>query len=64
MIITFLGHAQFPYATNYEQTMLAFLEETVGDQPVDMYLGGYGGAYSTLQYAKQKKKSIFNLADV
>ena len=43
MIVTFCGHAQFHKTEEYEQKILAFLEEKVGDQPADMYLGGYGG---------------------
>lgn len=42
MIVTFCGHAQFPKSKEYEQKILAFLEEKVGDEPADMYLGGYG----------------------
>ena len=43
MIVTFCGHAQFPQSEEYEQKILSFLEEKVGDHPADMYLGGYGG---------------------
>ncbi|MBQ7948860.1 MAG: hypothetical protein IJ284_03770 [Clostridia bacterium] len=43
MIVTFCGHAQFHKTEEYEQKILAFLEEKVGDQPADIYLGGYGG---------------------
>lgn len=42
MIVTFCGHAHFSKSANDEQKILSFLEETVGDQPADMYLGGYG----------------------
>lgn len=42
MIITFCGHADFQRTTEYEQRLLTFLEENVGDLPADMYLGGYG----------------------
>ncbi len=42
MIVTFCGHAQFYGTEEYEQKILAFLEERVGDQFADMYLGGYG----------------------
>ena len=42
MIVTFCGHAHFSKSEEYEQKILAFLEEKVGDQPADMYLGGYG----------------------
>ena len=42
MIVTFCGHAHFSRSEEYEQQILAFLEEKVGDQPADMFLGGYG----------------------
>ena len=42
MIVTFCGHAQFHKTEEYEQKILAFLEEKVGDNPADFYLGGYG----------------------
>ena len=42
MIVTFCGHAQFSKSKEYEQQILAFLEEKIGDRPADMYLGGYG----------------------
>ena len=42
MIVTFCGHAHFSKSEEYEQKILSFLEEKVGDQPADMYLGGYG----------------------
>ena len=42
MIITFCGHSQFTRTAEYEQKILAFLEEKVGNKPADFYLGGYG----------------------
>lgn len=54
MIITFCGHAEFRKTTEYEQKILAFLENLVGDQPADMYLGGYG-AFDSLAYDCCKK---------
>ena len=42
MIITFCGHANFFKSEEYEQKILTFLEEKRGDQPADLYLGGYG----------------------
>ena len=41
MIVTFCGHAQFYRTEEYEQKILAFLEEKIGDQSADMYFGGY-----------------------
>lgn len=43
MIVTFCGHDHFPKLEKHEERILAFLEEKVGKQPADMYLGGYGG---------------------
>lgn len=42
MIVTFFGHAQFPKADEYRQKIVEFLDEQVGDQAADLYLGGYG----------------------
>ncbi len=42
MIITFCGHAQFSKTKEYEQKILAILEEKIGSQPAEIYLGGYG----------------------
>ena len=43
MIVTFCGHANFSGSNEYENKILSFLEDTVGDSVADMYLGGYGG---------------------
>ena len=42
MIITFCGHSEFKYSKELEQQMLDILEKEVGDDPAEMYLGGYG----------------------
>ena len=42
MIVTFFGHAQFPKSDEYRQKIVEFLDEQVGDQAADLYLGGYG----------------------
>ena len=42
MIVTFCGHAQFQKAKEYEQKTLDLLEEKIGDQAADIYLGNYG----------------------
>ena len=42
MIVAFCGHAHFSKTEKYEQRILDFLQEKVGDQPASMYLGGYG----------------------
>ena len=54
MIVTFCGHAQFSKSEEYEQQILAFLEEKVGNQPADMYLGGYG-SFDSFAYDCCKK---------
>lgn len=63
MVITFCGHAQFPIAEEYEQKLLAFLEEKIGDNPADFYLGGYG-AFDNFAYdcCKKYKKSHPNVS--
>ncbi len=43
MIITFCGHSDFHGTEEHESRILAFFKEMVGEQPVEMYLGGYGG---------------------
>lgn len=62
MIVTFCGHAQFYKSEKYEQKILDFLEERVGDQPADMYLGGYGDfdnfAYECCKKYKKAHPSI------
>lgn len=42
MIVSFFGHASFCKREEYEQKILALLEELVGDKTADFYLGGYG----------------------
>jgi len=76
MIVTFCGHAHFSKSEEYEQQILAFLEEKVGDQPADIYMvemadyvvayvsHDWGGAYNTYKHAKRKGKEIFNLANL
>ena len=42
MIVSFFGHAQFQATAEYERKILAFLEEHVGEQCADLYLGNHG----------------------
>lgn len=42
MIITFCGHAQFYKSEDYEKILLKLLEELIGNNAADFYLGGYG----------------------
>lgn len=62
MIVTFCGHARFSKSEEYEKKILAFLEEKIGDQPADMYLGGYGSfdsfAYDCCKKYKETHPSV------
>ena len=62
MIVTFCGHARFSKSEEHEQQILAFLEEKIGDQPADMYLGGYGSfdsfAYDCCKKYKETHPSV------
>ena len=42
MIVAFCGHAGFLKTEECAQRLLALLNKIVGDQPAEMYLGGYG----------------------
>lgn len=60
MIIAFFGHARFKGTKEYEEKLLAFLEENIADKAVDMYLGGYG-AFDEFAYdCCIKYKSMHN----
>ena len=54
MVITFCGHAEFHETEKYEQRVLAILRNIVGDQPAEMFLGGYGG-FDSFAYACCRK---------
>ena len=62
MIVTFCGYARFSKSEEHEQQILAFLEEKIGDQPADMYLGGYGSfdsfAYDCCKKYKETHPSV------
>ncbi len=58
MIVTFCGHAHFSKTEEYERKVLAFLEEKVGDQPAEMYLGEYGEFDGFAYDCCQKYKAI------
>ena len=62
MIITFCGHAQFSKTKGYERKILDFLENKVGNQSADMYLGGYGDfdsfAYECCNKYKQTHPNV------
>lgn len=54
LIVSFCGHAHFFKSEEHERKILSFLEEKIGDQPADMYLGGYGG-FDSFAYECCKK---------
>ncbi len=55
MIITFCGHSDFCQTAKYENNVLDFLSQTVGDRPAELYLGGYG-AFDRFATCCQKYK--------
>lgn len=42
MIITFCGHSHYTGSEEDEVKILSILSEKIGDQPAELYLGGYG----------------------
>ncbi len=42
MIVAFCGHSYFSKTEEYEQKIFHLLERNVGDNPAQLYLGGYG----------------------
>ena len=42
MIVTFCGHSDYKESKQDEERIIALLEEFVGDQPAELFLGGYG----------------------
>ncbi len=42
MIVTFCGHADFVPTPEHERTLLAILEDVIGDAPAELYLGDHG----------------------
>lgn len=63
MVVTFLGHANFIGTKESEEKILAFLEEVVGDNSADMYLGGYGGFDEfSFECCKKYKESHRNIS--
>jgi hypothetical protein len=54
MIITFCGHSDFTGSAKYEQQILTFLNDTVGMQEAEIYLGNYGN-FDRFSYSCCKK---------
>ena len=57
MIITFCGHSSFNSAHEYEQKLLSLLQELIGDEQAELYLGEYGEFDSFAYECCQKFKS-------
>ncbi|MBQ8309782.1 MAG: hypothetical protein IJX80_02060 [Clostridia bacterium] len=62
MIVTFCGHGDFHKTKEYERKVLTFLEEKIGNQNADMYLGGYGNfddfAYTCCKKYKETHPTV------
>lgn len=56
MVVTFFGHSDFCEGAEYEQKMLDILEETVGDEPAELYLGNYGRFDAFAYFCAKKYK--------
>lgn len=54
MIVAFCGHADYVRRADDEKIILALLENTVGNAPVEFFLGGYG-RFDDLAYHCAKK---------
>lgn len=57
MIISFFGHSSFTKSYSDEEKILNLLEEKVGDNPADIYLGGYGDFDEFAYQCAKKYKS-------
>ena len=61
MIITFFGHTDFPAEEKSRTAVISVLEERVGNENVEFYLGGYGNFDSfALSCCKEYKKNHEN----
>lgn len=54
MVVTFCGHSRFEGCEEIEQKVLSFLEEKIGNNAAEAYLGGYG-QFDAFAYACCKK---------
>ena len=63
MTITFCGHSDFCKTYAYESKILEILEETVGEEAAEIYLGGYG-SFDSFAYecCKKYKKTHPNIS--
>ncbi len=63
MIISFCGHSLFRGTQEHEKRILDFLEEKVGNNPAEMFLGGYGDFDNfALSCCKKFKKTHPNVS--
>ena len=62
MIITFCGHSQFKRTESLERRVLEFLENKIGNEAADIYVGEYGDfdrfAYDCCKKYKHTHKNI------
>ena len=62
MVVTFCGHSSFQGSETYEKEVLEILEEKIGEQAADLYLGGYGEfdrfAYTCCKKYKKTHKNV------
>jgi uncharacterized phage-like protein YoqJ len=62
MIVTFFGHSDFKENDEFEKIILDLLEEKIGDNVAEIYLGGYGNfdafAYKCCKKYKQNHLNV------
>ena len=59
MVITFCGHSKYEGSEKDEIKILELLNQKAGNNPVDFFLGGYGGFdWFTYRCAKKFQKNI------
>ena len=62
MIITFCGHSTYFSNASDEEKIIAFLTEKIGDEPAELFLGGYGSFDSfALSCGKKYQKTHPNV---
>ena len=62
MIITFCGHSNYIRSAEDEEKIIAFLTEKIGDEPAELFLGGYGSFDSfALSCGKKYQKTHPNV---
>ena len=62
MIISFCGHSTYTANASDEEKIIAFLIEKIGDEPAELFLGGYGSFDSfALSCGKKYQKTHPNV---